>query len=307
MFLNGIVQVAKSNIYSNQTLQKISSVTVELGGNYFIGEMTDVNAWFKLFGFQFIGVLALQPGNAMGDLFAWTMLEENEDTRKVSPSAFQKRGDFDMKFPQPKENSVNYIYLESPDSIYTGHPFACSFWIKIALDASPFTLISYAIPSQVNEFNVHFGTSGIWVHINGKKRFISIERQAIAGKWHHFLFNWYGHSGELACWHNTHVIFRDQGIGVGIIQRQDGVLVVGAQQTNYKIISPKEYQFYGQLSQLQVWVRNIHASLPRTFAARCSCIPGNFFSWSDMPVGINGTIEISHSSECLKIKNGEEE
>ena len=45
-----------------------------------------------------------------------------------------------------------------------------AFWIKIPSSADEFTLISYAVPSQVNEFTVYFGTAGIWVYLSGNKR-----------------------------------------------------------------------------------------------------------------------------------------
>ena len=45
------------------------------------------------------------------------------------------------------------------------------FWIRVPSSVDNFTLVSYAVPSQVNEFSVHFGTTGIWVYLSGNKRY----------------------------------------------------------------------------------------------------------------------------------------
>ena len=75
-----------------------------------------------------------------------------------------------MKFSSPKQNHTNYIYTNSKHA----HDFkslTAVFWIKIPPSADEFTLISYAVPSQVNEFSVYFGTAGIWVYLSGNKRY----------------------------------------------------------------------------------------------------------------------------------------
>lgn len=75
-----------------------------------------------------------------------------------------------MTFSAPKQNRNNYIYMESE---YTAEltSLTAAFWIKIPSSADEFTLISYAVPSQVNEFTIHFGTAGIWVYVSGNNRY----------------------------------------------------------------------------------------------------------------------------------------
>ena len=75
-----------------------------------------------------------------------------------------------MVFSASKENSTNFIYMSSERKGEFRH-LTIAFWIKIPHSANEFTLVSYAVPSQVNEFSVHFGTTGIWVYLQGIKRY----------------------------------------------------------------------------------------------------------------------------------------
>ena len=78
-----------------------------------------------------------------------------------------------MVFSASKENSANYIYMHSKHTAKFKH-LTIAFWIKVPHSADEFTLVSYAVPSQVNEFSVHFGTTGIWVYLHGIKRYYVI-------------------------------------------------------------------------------------------------------------------------------------
>ena len=62
---------------------------VELGDNNYVGDITCVNVWSRRISKSFIVLLAIQRGNAVGDLFSWTMLENKDDIRnatKIVPS-----------------------------------------------------------------------------------------------------------------------------------------------------------------------------------------------------------------------------
>lgn len=126
----------------------------------------------------------------------------------------------------------------------------------------------------------------------------------MVGEWHHFFFQWYEVSGTMMFWQDGVRLGKYDTSG-DQIHATNGFLVVGAQQTKYKVVSHNEYRFYGELSQLQMWKGAFNHDVVRAFAVRCSSAPGNFWRWSDMPAGINGTIEIRNSSECLKTKYGE--
>ena len=135
-------------------------------------------------------------------------------------------------------------------------------------------------------------------------RLIPFELRNAFEEWQHLFFQWHGYVGTLRCWHNGVLISKETG-EIGIIEAKDGFLVVGAQQTQHKVVSRNEYRFHGQISQLQVWKKKINYRIIQGLANRCSSIPGDVLRWSDMPAGINGNVEKRNSSECLEIKDGE--
>ena len=81
--------------------------------------------------------------------------------------------------------------------------------------------------------------------------------------------------------------------------------MVGAQQSQYKVVSESMCQFTGEISQLQIYRRTFSHSVIHVLSLRCSSIPGNFFRWADMPAKVQGDIHIRHQSECLKANDGE--
>lgn len=85
---------------------------------------------------------------------------------------FHDAGQFDLIFPtKPKDDpTMNYIPLKSS---YTAdmNELTVAFWMKIPSLADEFTLISFAVATQLNEFVVHFGTTEMSVYIHGQKRY----------------------------------------------------------------------------------------------------------------------------------------
>ena len=122
-------------------------------------------------------------------------------------------------------------------------------------------------------------------------------------KWHHFIIFYAHHGSNLFCYHNGKQIIKDSVPKKSFISKK-GALVVGAQQGRYKEVHESRFQFTGEISQLQIYRRTFSKGMIRTFSARCSNVPGNFFRWADMPTGVKGKIRIRHQSECLKANNG---
>ena len=85
----------------------------------------------------------------------------------------------------------------------------------------------------------------------------------------------------------------------------DGVLVIGAQQSQHKVAPESTFQFTGEISQLQIYRRAFSHVIIHTLSARCSSIPGNFFRWADMPANVQGTVHVRHQSDCFNTNNGQ--
>ena len=83
-----------SNAKLNITLPETYNATIIIGDGIFIGDITSLNMWSTFHHATFIDCLAMNPGNAAGDLFSWKSLKEDGNWKnftKISPSTCHKR------------------------------------------------------------------------------------------------------------------------------------------------------------------------------------------------------------------------
>lgn len=91
-YKHGTRMHSRTNRRLNTTLPEIHNGAIKIGGVAFVGEITCLNLWSVSLSREMIEILALNPGNAAGDLFSWKSLnEEGYSVRKHSPSSCYQR------------------------------------------------------------------------------------------------------------------------------------------------------------------------------------------------------------------------
>ena len=74
------------------TLPELHESSIRIGDRAFVGSITSLNLWSVVFSLNMITSLALNPGNAAGDIFSWKSLREQSFLGKFSaPSDCHKR------------------------------------------------------------------------------------------------------------------------------------------------------------------------------------------------------------------------
>lgn len=84
----------RSYSWLNVTLPEIHNATIILGDGHFVGDITNLNLWSVDFTWSEIVMLALNPGNAPGDLFSWKNLKEQAyagTLKTIEPSTSHQR------------------------------------------------------------------------------------------------------------------------------------------------------------------------------------------------------------------------
>ena len=66
----------RNNRGLNVTLPEIHNGTMRIGDGAFVGDIASLNFWSVVFTYNMIVSLALNPGNAAGNIFSWKSLQE---------------------------------------------------------------------------------------------------------------------------------------------------------------------------------------------------------------------------------------
>ena len=74
-YKDGSVVMYKTNGGLNVTLPELHNATIRIGDRVFDGSITSLNLWSVKFLMNMITSLALNPGNAAGDIFSWKSLK----------------------------------------------------------------------------------------------------------------------------------------------------------------------------------------------------------------------------------------
>ena len=96
----------KRDLRLNVTMPEIHNGTIRIGDGTFVGDITSLNLWSMAFTWNMIVSLALNPGNAAGDIFSWKrLMEQSYQTRLSVPSTCRQRPGKD-NFPLRNESRI---------------------------------------------------------------------------------------------------------------------------------------------------------------------------------------------------------
>ena len=86
--------LVRSFSWLNVILPEIYNATITLGRGNFVGDVTSLNLWSADVTWNHIAMLALNPGNAAGNLFSWKSLKEQNIAgtfQEIEPSSSHQR------------------------------------------------------------------------------------------------------------------------------------------------------------------------------------------------------------------------
>lgn len=124
------------------------------------------------------------------------------------------------------------------------------------------------------------------------------------GDWQHFMIMYSSNQDKLRVFHNGYSILNSVIFG-NPITTSNGFFVIGAKQETYYSTDKLNYQFIGELSQLQIYRRTFPVLMVGALANRCSNTPGDFVEWADLRALVAGQVHTRNPSECMELKNGE--
>ena len=94
MYKDGGQMYEESDVFRNKQVQEINEGTVKIGDVDFHGEITSLNLWSVDFSREMAVALALNPGNAVGDILSWKSVDDPsgfENGVRIAPSGCHDR------------------------------------------------------------------------------------------------------------------------------------------------------------------------------------------------------------------------
>jgi len=193
----------------------------------------------------------------------------------------------------PKKGKTDYANIWGMPKLTK---FTICLWMKTT-EKTKGTLLSYAVPGQVDELNILYDDKGFSLVIGGKSSKIK-DIFANDGDWHQICVSWQNSDGAWQFFKDGALLKHDKGLQKGHIIKGGGSLVLGQHQDSLGAGFQEKQAFQGILTKVDVWS---YVSTPKAIyllSRSCMLGEGNVYMWSDFINGVKGATALIIPSPC---------
>lgn len=171
---------------------------------------------------------------------------------------------------------------------------AC-FWMKTTDDNNQGTPFSYATLEGDNIFTLQ-DYDGFVFYVNGEKVMTTIKSND--GQWHHICVVWSSNRGSWKIYSDGTPMDSGKNLASGQTIKGGGQFIVGQEQDKLGGGFSSTETFIGQLSQLNVWDRELSLEDIESLRLSCKKNIGDVVSWADLSGTLQGSVKDSPIDFC---------
>nr|XP_002741091.1 PREDICTED: uncharacterized protein LOC100373294 [Saccoglossus kowalevskii] len=301
IFKDGSRAFTQSNYRTNLILKGGGQLIIgqrqgSIGGGFnraysYLGDISEFNMWKTVLASSDIQAFAENRGceNGCGDLVSWHEIPESAviEAKIVEAEAICKErntdcegGEFDGKVLN-MDNSENYAYIQSYQTIPDMNEFTMCFWVRSRDTTATRYIMTYR-SSNINTGSIYvYNPTNVQLYINNG----AATGSSVAvnyGVWHHLCFTWdsadsgrYHYYKDGVMRYTSYNLKNNQAILGG------GTLILGTWQASIGGGFSKSYSFNAEMTKFNIWSDVMSAENIQTMAVGgCDANCGDIISWS---------------------------
>eukprot|EP00111_Clytia_hemisphaerica_P015651 TCONS_00046199-protein len=190
-----------------------------------------------------------------------------------------ENSDFDLSFQSRVSTSFSSVHGRK--DLYH---VTLAFWMRTSDDENFGTPISYAVrrPDGTVDDNAFFMNDYSSFNLGINNETESLHFDANDGEWHHIALTWSSSSGLWKTFKDgIHIDTATTPIQKGKFIPKGGIFVIGEEQDSLEGEFTPSESFIGDLSQLNIWDRELSVNEIYDLATMCGHEEGNVVAWSD--------------------------